>query len=52
MSAYTYTLNVRGVPQALRKQFAKRAVDEGTTVKVLVIRALTAFIKRETDKDG
>ena len=45
----TYTLNVRGVPTSLGKRLAVRAAQEHTTVKALVVKALTQHLKREID---
>ena len=45
-----YTLNVRGVPTSLGKRLAVRAAEERTTVKALVMKALTEYLKsREID---
>ena len=45
-----YTLNVRGVPTSLGKRLAVRAAQEHTTVRALVMKALTEYLKkREID---
>ena len=45
----TYTLSVRGVPTSLGQRLALRAAQEHITVKALVLRALTQYLKREKD---
>ena len=45
----TYALNVRGVPTSLGKRLAGRAAQEHLTVRALVMKALTQYLKRDID---
>ena len=46
---HTMSLNVKGVPGQLMRKMRMRAADEEITVKALVLRALTQYLKREKD---
>jgi predicted HicB family RNase H-like nuclease len=46
------TVNIRGFPDELHRQAKIQAAVEGTTLKDLIIKALTEYLKKTKKKGG